>query len=525
MEVLDKKIKMALSKDIEEPYTYERAIKKALYKNKNYGIKHYIKKAIIIIASILSTLVGTFSVYAATGGKIGGMPAFDWIGLKFSEQYVEYKQPVENQVLAFENTSVELVSTLCNEGLTILEFDVKLSEEDYKKLKIDESVITDEFLQQMEETKEKAKDEAIKKLKQDIYTEEIQKGNYNINYDDIKLTDEQINKKYDEEIKNIENSIEERKNTLFTIALTLNNDQKGGTYNYDKFNPNTEWYANLYIDDTPYYVTSMQKLEKINKYEYKVYNFYLISDGILKNKNDFKITLKNNKIVNMANWKVQMLSEKGLEEETKNISDNWFGNVNIKIMENESETMKIPSISTIDLPGEFEVNVSKNDILKDSKVIENLDIKSEFRNITQKVEKVVASPVQTVVQVKHSASQQSSNAFANRYSNPEIEHLPITNRYKVYDSEGKELSCLALTNKNTLIYSDGTREDYDRHDIPNKKYSNATWETVEYLLIENNNSEYIKIVPVETIRNPIDGQEDTGGEIYYEMNPLIVNLK
>lgn len=520
MEVLDKKIKMALSKEIEEPYTYERTIKKALYKNKNYGIKHYIKKVIIIIASILSTLVGTFSVYAATGGKIGGMPAFDWIGLKFSEQYVEYKQPVENQILAFENTSVELVSTLCNEGLTILEFDVKLSEEDYKKLKIDESVITDEFLQQMEEMKKKTKDEIIGELQQDVIEEEIQKGNYQIT-----PTDEQINKKYEERIKNIDKSIEERKNTLFTIALTLNNDQKGGTYNYDKFNPNTDWYANLYIDDTPYYVTSMQKLEKINKYEYKVYNFYLVSDDILKNKNDFKITLKNNKIVNMANWKVRMLSEKGLEENTKNLSDNWFGNVNIKIMESESETMKIPSISTIDLPGEFEVNVSKNDILKDSKVIENPDIKSEFRNITQKVEKVVASPVQTVVQVKHSASQQSSNTFANRYSNPEIEHLPITNRYKVYDSDGRELSCLALSNKNTLIYSDGTREDYDKHDIPNKKYSNATWETVEYLLIENTTSEYIKIVPVEIIRNPVDGQEDTGGEIYYEMDPLIINLK
>lgn len=270
----------------------------------------------------------------------------------------------------------------------------------------------------------------------------------------------------------------------------------------------------------------MQKLEKINKYEYKVYNFYLISDDILKNKNDFKITLKNNKIVNMADSKVRMLSEKGLEKETKNISDNWFGNVNISTtMEYERSSMKLPPISTIDLPGEFEVNVSKNDILKDSKVIENPDIKSEFRNITQKVEKVVASPVQTVVQVKHSASQQSSNAFANRYSNPEIEHLPITNRYKVYDSDGKELSCLALTNKNTLIYSDGTREDYDRHDIPNKKYSNATWETVEYLLIENTNSEYIKIVPVEIIHNPVEGQEDTGGEIYYEMNPLIINLK
>lgn len=525
MEVLDKKIKMALSKEIEEPYTYERAIKKALYKNKNYGIKHYIKKAIIIIASILSTLVGTFSVYAATGGKIGGMPAFDWIGLKFSEQYVEYKQPVENQVLAFENTSVELVSTLCNEGLTILEFDVKLSEEDYKKLKIDESVITDEFLQQMEETKEKAKDDVIRKLKQDMMNEEMQKGNYSINYDDIVPTDEQINKKYEEKINEIEKSIEERKNTVFTIALTLNNDQKGGTYNYDKFNPNTDWYANLYIDDTPYYVTSMQKIEKINKYEYKVYNFYLITDDILNNKNNFKITLKNNKLVNMADWKVRILSEKGIEETTQNKSNTWFGNVNTMIMENESKTMKIPPMNSIDLPGEFEVNVSKNDILKDSKVIENPDIKSEFRNITQKVEKVVVTPIQTVVKVNHSASQQSSNAFANRYSNPEIEHLPITNRYKVYDSNGKELSCLSLTNKNTLIYSDGTREDYDRHDIPNKRYSNATWETIDYLLIEKTNSEYIRIVPVETIHNPVDGQEDNGGEIHYEMEPLIINLK
>ena len=523
MDVLDKKIKSALSKNIEEPYTYERTIKKALYKKNKYGVKYYIKRGIIIIISIVSTLIGSFGVYAATGGKIEGIPALDWLGLKFSDQYAEYKQPVENQVLAFENTSVKLVSTLCNEGLTILEFDVKLSEEDYKKLKIDESVITDEFLQQMEEIKIKGMDreQLIKELKQEIY----QKENFKIKYEDITVSEEQINKKYEEQLNEINERIEERKNTLFTIALTLNNEQKGGTYNYDKFNPNMDWYANIYRDDIPYYVTSMQKIEKINKYEYKVYNFYLITDDILKNKNDFKITLKNNKLVNMADWKVRVLSEKGIEETTQNKSNNWFGNVHTMIMENESETMKIPPMDKIDLPGEFEVNVSKNDILKDSKVIDNPDIKSEFRNITQKVEKVVASPVQTVVTVKHSASQQSSNAFANRYSNPEIEHLPLTNKYKVYDSSGKELSCLALTNKNTLIYSDGTREDYDKHDIPNKKYNNAIWETIEYLLIEKTDSEYIKIVPIEILHNPVDGQEDTGGEIYYEMDPLTINLK
>ena len=175
---------------------------------------------------------------------------------------------------------------------------------------------------------------------------------------------------------------------------------------------------------------------------------------------------------------------------------------------------------------EFEVNVSKDDILKDSIVLNNPGIKSEFRNISQTVEKVVASPVQTVVKINHSASKQSSYGLnGNRYINhPEIEYMPLASEYKVFDSEGNELSCLPLINKRTLIYSDGTREDYDRHDIPNKKFDNATWETIEYLLIEKTDSEYIKIVPVEEIKNPVDDVDD-GRPIYYEMDPLIINLK
>lgn len=55
-----------------------------------------------------------------------------------------------------------------------------------------------------------------------------------------------------------------------------------------------------------------------------------------------------------------------------------------------------------------------------------------------------------------------------------IEHLPLTREYKVYDANGKELSCFPTRNKNTLIYSNGTREDYDPHDIPNKKLWNGS---------------------------------------------------
>ena len=105
MDVLDKMIKNALSKEIEEPYTYERAIKKALYINKKHKLKSYIKQAIIVIISTITTLIGSFSVYAVSGGKIEGIPAMDWLGIKFSDKYVEYKQVKNNMDEAKEMMS------------------------------------------------------------------------------------------------------------------------------------------------------------------------------------------------------------------------------------------------------------------------------------------------------------------------------------------------------------------------------------------------------------------------------------
>lgn len=520
MDVLDKKIKSALSKEIEEPYTYERAIKRALYKKNKKNIKYYLKRAIIIIISILSTLIGSFGVYAATGGKIDGIPALDWLGNKFSEKYAEYKQPVENQVVAFGETSVELTSTMCNEGITILEFDVKLSKEDYNNLKLGETAYTEEFYNKIQEYKEYTKQKMIKRIQADKY-----EGHFSNESDDeidtilskIEVTEEEIkNSQYYQEYlqmtKLYEKQLEERKNTGFKIGLALNTKQKGGIYNYDKFNPNTEWYASIYIDNEPYYVKNWQQVQKINDYEYKLYTMYALTDSELKGKESFKITLKNNKLVNMVAW--------------KSLGDNWSNDCQWFAEDRDNQNnMCLPEKYIKDLNLDFEVNVSKDAVLKDSKVIDNPQIESKFRNITQTVEKVVISPMQTIVRINHSASNQSSNAFENRYDNPNIEHLPITREYKVYDANGKELSCFSTSNKNTLIYSDGSREDYDYHDIPNKKYSNAIWENIQYLLIEKTDSEYIKIVPVETIQNPVDGTENMRREINYEMEPLIINLK
>lgn len=482
----------------------KKQLKKILLKK---GVCEMNKISKVIAILIVTTVVFSGLVYAVTGGTIDGIPVLDWLGIKFSDKYIEYKQPVENQIIAFDDTTIELVSTLCNEGLTILEFNLKLSEEEYKKLKIDENIVTDDYLKQIDENKETERERITSELRDELINKELQNGNFNI--ENLVISEDEINSRYEKRLEEIEKNLDERKNTKFIPAISLNYNQIGGTSNYDIYNQNMEWYASIYIDDTPYYVGNFEKIEKVSNYEYRIYVVYLISDDILEGKNNFKISLKNNKLVSIVNW--------------ENIA--WRNDCQRFARELDVD-MNIPTTDIIDLPSEIEVEVSKNDILKDSVILDNLKIVSEFRNITQTVEKVVISPIQTVVKINHSASKQSSNSFENIYpDNPNIEYLPVTREYKVYDANGRKLICFAASNKNTLIYSDGTREEYDSHDVPNKKYSNATWETIEYLLIENTDTDYIKIVPVEIIRNPIDSEIEESGEIYYEMEPLIIDLK
>ncbi len=508
MNNIEEIIKESLNKEIEIPSKITYRINYTLNNKKRVN---YFRRVILALVYTICTIIGTFGVYAVTGGTIEGIQATDWLGIKFSNNYVNYKQPVKNQLVTFENTSVELSSTLCNEGITILEFDLKISKDDYEKFRIGKNSVTEEYLEQIENSKNSVTIEKIREdLKNQKYYNELNNGNTKILIDEIFVSQEEIDKEYEKNIEEINKRKEERENTLFIPALSLNYDQKGGTYNYDKFNPNMDWYASIYIDDEPYYVRNFQKTEKISDYEYKIYTIYMITDEILGEKNDFKVTLKNNKIVSRLDYKD---SFGGWMNDCQRFATDWA-----------SQMLKYEKTEITDLEKDFEVVVSKNEVLKDSYVVENPGIKSEFRNITQTVEKVVCSPFQTIVRINHSAINQSSNAYANRYKNPNIEHLPITKEYKVYDANGKELKCFSTSNKSTLIYSDGTREDYDTHDLPNKKYSNAIWENIEYLLIENTQTDYIKIVPVELMHNPVDGNE----KVYidgYEMEPLIINLK
>ena len=103
-----------------------------------------VKRAITTIVTIIAILAGSITVYAAMGGEIGGKPVIEWLGLKFSDEYENYKIDIENQEIGNNETKIELVSTVCDDGYTILEFDVKLSKEDKEYLRIGEKVVTEE---------------------------------------------------------------------------------------------------------------------------------------------------------------------------------------------------------------------------------------------------------------------------------------------------------------------------------------------------------------------------------------------
>lgn len=87
-----------------------------------------LKKVIISMVSALMILAGSGVAYAAFGGTINGVPVLEWMGIKFSNNYEEYVENIENQAIEDENVKVTLESTVCDEGFTIVQFRVNLKD-------------------------------------------------------------------------------------------------------------------------------------------------------------------------------------------------------------------------------------------------------------------------------------------------------------------------------------------------------------------------------------------------------------
>lgn len=137
MKDIDKILQRNSIGDVNIPSNVEDKIHYALNHLENKSSKiNYLKRIITAFISTILVLLGSVTVYAALGGTIEGKSIFEWLGSNFDTEYENYKTEVQNQTAVYGETSVELLSKMYNDGMVILEFHVKIGEEDMKTFDI-----------------------------------------------------------------------------------------------------------------------------------------------------------------------------------------------------------------------------------------------------------------------------------------------------------------------------------------------------------------------------------------------------
>lgn len=249
MDNIEKILKDASNKEFNIPPKVEYRVNYTLNHKHKSKWKIYIKKLSTAIASIVIVLLGGISVYAAMGGTISGKPFSEFFNIKFPDEYENYKINVEGKEIEKGETKIDLVSTVCDEGYTILEFNVNLSKEDREYLRLDKNVVTEQ---------------------------------------DIKDAEQRGTSSFLQKNKDLKNTLQ----IMFNTKVTLDNGNE------------VEDDANRYviIDGKTYYPLCKQIVNKISDYEYKIFQLYFLTDKELQDKTEFTITLNNIKLGNIADY-------------------------------------------------------------------------------------------------------------------------------------------------------------------------------------------------------------------------------
>ncbi|MCI8291390.1 MAG: hypothetical protein HFJ25_03965 [Clostridia bacterium] len=217
--------------------------KKNIYRDNNYLLVLKSCAMFMLCFIVISSVLG--AVYAGIISYNTGRPIIECLGINFSnEKYDEYKTNIMNQVAENGNSTVRLVSGVYDNGFTILEFDVNLSEKDREYLMLDQNVITNEQLKEAEET-----------------------NNF------LRL-----------QCKDLKN----------TVGIVLNSEPK---IEYNRNLEEIQLYVprndNIIIDDKGYNLSMYQDVKKVSDYQYKIYQSCIITDEFLNGRNDFTIKFDN----------------------------------------------------------------------------------------------------------------------------------------------------------------------------------------------------------------------------------------
>lgn len=329
-----------------------------------------IRKIITTLVSLLGIAACSGLVYATVTGKIklGSQE------IVFSEEYAKYEEKVEGQYLENDDARLELVSTMCDEGFLVLQFNLEIEE--------------------------------------DVFGED-----WGLNY--VSFNDEWIE----------ENGYRE-------LYLSGSN-------------------RNLTIDGENYWLKGASDSEIIeNEFNknYTIYQLYFLPSDIINNKEEFTVTLNN-----------------------------------VVIMINPDEE------NYIELDGEFNIDVSKEKALKDTTSFENEESTLNYERLTNRVEKVSETPLQTIINV---SSLLEDVTIRNSVYLPAEDYIG-TLEYKVFDQNGNELFMYNVISEYINYYEDGTEKHYSINELDDTEIVNEIDKTImkEYIVTEKNDD--IKVLTIE----------------------------
>lgn len=351
----------------------------------------YIKRMITVAALVCIAFIGGVTVYGALGGTIQEMPVHEWLGAIFSSEYEEYKEEVINQVLYHKESSITLTSTVCDDGFTVLEFTVKLGQEDKERLSLDKTIITEDN-----------KEVEIKELQ--------------LSFNNKPITDE-----------------------VGTYFIDLNNYKV--IIDGESFGIRPRW---------------LQTMEKLSDNEYKIYEMYFLTDKELKDKLEFNLTL----------------ADVTLKTDYSGVG---------------GEQLLLP------IEGEFNIKVSKVKATNNTITFVPDCEEVKHKNMTIKVEKLMQTPLQTIVKVIRKYDNVSLSSLTYENNSEFIDDII----YNAYNENDKKLSTITYETKRQVVYEDGRKEEWVPGDIgTSNNFEKAKMEIVEYVIVrkdEDNSKLNIKL--------------------------------
>ena len=237
--------------------------------------------------------------------------------------------------------------------------------------------------------------------------------------------------------------------------------------------------SNISVNGKGYWTGRLQTKTKISDYEYKLYQMYFLTDEMTNKEEEITITLNNSTMQNQG--------DTGKEGGIANIAGNY---------------------RTFDLDGEINIKVSKNKISEDTKIITPTYEEIKYKNMTQKIEQIRITPLQTIIKLSIDINNVNSENITNF----------INTEAKVYDNNNNELMAYTQELERTIIYHD---EEIEEWELENKE--NAQINITEIIIIEEvENINNLKITP--TIEERIWSEQEGVNNKRVDLDSFYINL-